>query len=432
MKKYLLTVILALTVLLVGCESGLKIKDQITTVFTTEDKAKFTGEYIPYLKSEAAKHGYIVNEPILNTDVVMEAVVTESSTGDTATFRLAVDNGEYVWTEEYTESGEVVEKFSETYTDMATWLFCVTHDIETRWIEGQIYDVMYVADGADHLSGYLFNKSTLKYDDTKKIASVDLWDGTDTWKTVIDYNISGSGDVIGVSEYDENGNETQYKSKITWNVDGVQKDVIIVNDFVTNTWKVYVPTSLTTDLSISGAILIREDKNTENGGYSKEYNLNGELIMESTHDGNGNNLWKRYNGEVLTERGYTENGTSYNYYKTTSPAYDSSTGNTTTEDVLVEKQWIQTQTGSYSIERYYYNANLTTLEKSSNSVCIYEWNESTGVSNNYDITGNLISTETYRSTKSASKAKQVASPVTTVNNIEEIQKMLTQNVKKGW
>lgn len=331
MKKYLLTVILALTVLLVGCESGLKIKDQITTVFTTEDRVKFTDEYIPYLKSEAAKHGYIVNEPILNTDVVMEAVV-ESSTGDTATFRLAVDNGEYVWTEEYTESGEVVEKFSETYTDMATWLFCVTHDIETRWIEGQIYDVMYVADGADHLSGYLFNKSTLKYDDTKKIASVDLWNGTHIWKTAIDYSISGSGDVIGVSEYDENGKQTEYRFKTTWGVNGVTTDTIGVNSYETGIYKVYIPTSFTFDLSIEGAILVYEKAWTENGGYSKSYDLNGELISESTYDGNGN----------------------------------------------------------------------------------------------------LISTETYRSTKSASKAKQVASPVTTVNNIEEIQKMLTQNVKKGW
>lgn len=331
MKKYLLTVILALTVLLVGCESGLKIKDQITTVFTTEDRAKFTGEYIPYLKSEAAKHGYIVNEPILNTDVVMEAVVTESSTGDTATFRLAVDNGEYLWTIEYREDGKLVDTDTETYADMATWLFCVTHDIETRYNEGQSYDIMYIEEGANHLNGYLFNKSTLSYDNTKKLTSVDLWPGTYNWKRETVYSVSGSGEVVEISEYDSNDEFIQSRYKITWYVNDEMKDAIGVSDN-NNTWKVYIPTTFTSDLSIEGAILVYENAWTENGGYSKSYDLNGELISESTYDGNGN----------------------------------------------------------------------------------------------------LISTETYRSTKSASKAKQVASPVTTVNNIEEIQKMLTQNVKKGW
>lgn len=408
MKKYLLTVILALTVLLVGCESGLKIKDQITTVFTTEDRAKFTGEYIPYLKSEAAKHGYIVNEPILNTDVVMEAVV-ESSTGDTATFRLAVDNGEYVWTEEYTESGEVVEKFSETYTDMATWLFCVTHDIETRWIEGQIYDVMYVADGADHLSGYLFNKSTLKYDDTKKIASVDLWDGTDTWKTVIDYNISGSGDVIGVSEYDENGKQIQSRIKTTWSVNGEIKEAIGVNEWTTdiNTFKVYVPTTITSDLSISGATLVCENTWSENGSSSKYYS----------------------NG-VLTNRNYSiNNGESFRYYKTTSPVIvNRDTGEDAIYDVLCETQ----ELNGYFVEKYYLasTCNMETLEIKPTSIKVHDYASNTGSGSVYDINGDYVDTYYNVSVKSASKVSQVSK--TTVNNIEEIQKMLTQNVKKGW
>lgn len=389
MKKYLLSIITVLVMLLTACDSGLNIKERIISSFNENDKTIFLA-FVDDLAIDAAKYGFTMGNPLVS-DNLLEIIATDNTnSANTYTVKIEIANSEFLVTTTEVSDGQTNES-TETYSDLDTWYFYATHSIESREIEGQTVKIEFVENGTDHLSGYLFDENTLTSDTSREIVSVDLWPGTSDWKEIIFYSLTTPDLQVGQLLCDENGNEIKFSSRTTYNYNGTMVDVLGVHIYPTtgniHENKIYLA-STTNGWDVTGATLIAEGTSVEGSQEHtwKQY-TDGVLTHEEYFDSYGDSTYKNYdNSGLLTSRGYTTGGVQHSIGILKDQVYDPSQGAYIETNVLSER--IQDPNGSDIRTDYLASScNMETLTYDGNSIIVYVYNFGTGTSFEYDITG---------------------------------------------